>query len=78
MTRDRQGRFAKRIQPARLLLWHLKSAPHCRGWVSRRARLSAAVWAHIEALRADICKGGQGANQREAQPALAPAMGRDS
>jgi hypothetical protein len=47
------GRFAKRLEPARLLLWKPKSAAHVRGWETRKARLSAAVWAHISALRGE-------------------------
>jgi hypothetical protein len=48
------GRFAKRIEPARLLLWQPKSAAHVAGHRTRKARRSEAVRAHVEALRLDV------------------------
>ena len=50
--RDNRGRFA-RWEPMRLF-YSAKSAPHMRGWQTRRERRLARVLAHCAALRATI------------------------
>lgn len=54
---SRSGKFRPRLlRDAPLLdaMMTAKSAPHRKGWETRRAKRSAEIAAHIEALQLDI------------------------